>query len=926
VINQDKKQSSDNSIFQKRGGFLKSSVIIFSILVLVSSTFLNIFTPNGAGAAGEFTKASDKTGLSEENYDWQIKSYLYYKAISSCMEHSTLSGFGGFGTIDNKQVSNGNWFNDEILGEPVGVYMQDALGDSDVLKVGDDGKVYCSEALIKDAVYNIWGFSNGRVLLCNSGFYDKDMAKTQSVDECINGTGNLDRKDFLWSDTEKAFSEYIKKTIYGGKEPRSLITSEIMYKFYLHSIDQTCIPGINIDGLKDTGAKDGEGSRTYEGVTLVNGKGKMETGYYLSNSKDYTITSMVNIGPLALDGAVTGLPKNLGKMSCKTAVGQLGIYAASFATVLGIAVANGSLSQEEADAMAVGAVDSEITTAEPSCTIGGVGWIVCPISNFLAGIADGAFHFISGTFLEIKPEAFNTSNSTYDAWSAMRNIANVLFVIVFLVIVFSQMSGFGITNYGVKKMLPRLIVAAILVNVSYFICQLAIDVSNIVGYSLDGFLKGLVTNTNNMGSSSPAETGTYFTSLVAKILGATGGLALAALSLTIPMIIGAVVALVLIVFLLVARQAIVILLVVVAPIAFVAYLLPNTNSLFKQWKKIFTSMLLLFPIVALVFGGSSMAASILGDAFTDSESEWIGPVVVAAINVLPLFAVPIILKKSLNSVGNIGATLNGLGDKLNGFSQKQYEKSNLGQYSKYRASKKELDRISAQSGNYKGKNPYRRAVSGINKGVGSVLKTGVGGKLLKNYAQSAESRGALIIDNEFEDEVKQATASQKQQGFDLIQKIASGEQQATEAERTAAIRTVLSKGNYSERKEVYKSAGAPGTSARQKKAMEEGFFAKGDNQFFGAKFASEFAKEEALIEDATLQGAILQNAKNITQKTLVDNADATTDIFNAIAGQPKDVNIQAIIEHANNLKKTDSLLHGEVTGDKVTPIDNISKL
>ena len=536
------------------------------------------------------------------------------------------------------------------------------------------------------------------------------------------------------------------------------------------------------------------------------------------------------------------------------------------------------------------------TDTKTSCAIGGVGWIVCPVSNFLANIADGAFHYLSGSFLEVKSQAFDTSNTTYDAWSAMRNIANVLFVIVFLAIIFSQMSGFGITNYGVKKMLPRLIVAAILVNTSYFICQIAIDISNIIGYSLDNMLKNFATSA--IGSSGAVEDGSYFSSKVATVLGFTGTLALAALSITIPMIIAAVAALIMIVFLLVSRQAVVILLVVVAPIAFVAYLLPNTNSLFKQWKKIFLAMLMLFPIIALVFGASSMAATILNEAFNDSNNTTIGPVIVAAINVLPLFAVPIILKKSLNSVGNIGATINGLGAKLSGAATQQYQKSNAGQFMKYRQSQIEQNRTNAQAGIYKGRNPYRSAVSAINRGANTALKTGFGGKLLKNFAMSAESRGKSILDKEFEEQVSIAAASQKNMSYDSIKAIATGANAATEAERTAAIRVGLQKGAYSERKEIYKSIKTNDTD-RIKTSATDGFFAQKDQQFFGAGMAGDIATGG--IDEAKLIQNMAKSASKFSAETLVEDANASADIYKAL--QLNSGDIQEIFK-SDNAEKT----------------------
>ena len=64
------------------------------------------------------------------------------------------------------------------------------------------------------------------------------------------------------------------------------------------------------------------------------------------------------------------------------------------------------------------------------------------------------------------------------------NAANIIFAIALAVVILSQITGFGVSNYGIKKMLPTLIMVAVLVNLSFFLCQLAVDVSNITGYGI----------------------------------------------------------------------------------------------------------------------------------------------------------------------------------------------------------------------------------------------------------------------------------------------------------------------------------------------------------------------------------------------------------------------------------------------------------
>jgi hypothetical protein len=306
-----------------------------------------------------------------------------------------------------------------------------------------------------------------------------------------------------------------------------------------------------------------------------------------------------------------------------------------------------------------------------SCAIDGIGWIVCPVVNFLASIADASFDFLADSFLKTDPKVFNTSEPVYEAWSGIRNVANIVFVIIFIIIIFSQLTGLGVSNYGVKKMLPRLIIAAILMNISFFITQLMIDISNILGYSLKDFFNGLSVTDESNGATNAFATGEGFAGLAGSILAwSAGGVAIyALLSTFIPVLLAAVIALVIILFILVARQALIILLVVLAPLAFVAFLLPNTEKFFKQWRQMLTALLLVFPLIAIVYGASNLASRILSYSFTSSDdsvdTNWFGQIISAALLVLPLLAVPILLKKSLDGIPMLGQMANRWSGKAN---------------------------------------------------------------------------------------------------------------------------------------------------------------------------------------------------------------------------------------------------------------------
>ena len=232
--------------------------------------------------------------------------------------------------------------------------------------------------------------------------------------------------------------------------------------------------------------------------------------------------------------------------------------------------------------------DGNDNTTGNTCGIDGLGWIICPAMSFMGDVFDDIFKGLADNFLNTDIELFNTGSGTFVGWGVFRSIANIAFVIAFLVIIFSQLTGVGVSNYGVKKMLPRLVIAAILVNISFFVCQLAVDVSNVLGYSLKSAFEAISATISSGGTASDATAnGLGISALTLSIIGASV-VSYFALGLLIPVLLSGLVAVIMVILLLILRKALIVLLIVISPLAFVAYLLPNTENLFTKWRKLFT--------------------------------------------------------------------------------------------------------------------------------------------------------------------------------------------------------------------------------------------------------------------------------------------------------------------------------------------------
>lgn len=295
-----------------------------------------------------------------------------------------------------------------------------------------------------------------------------------------------------------------------------------------------------------------------------------------------------------------------------------------------------------------------------SCDVQGIGWFICPVSNWLA---DGIDYMYSALqeFLKTKPlETTNQNSGIYLAWVIMRNISNVAFIVAFLVIIYSQLTSIGISNYGVKKMIPRLVIAAVLVNLSFTICAILLDLSNIAGYAFQDAFMGIKNTISTVGEN----TSTWTWSEVISTALSNGALAIGAITFTtelLPMLVPAAtlagLTLLLILLIMAARQALIIILIIISPLAFVCYLLPGTEKWFKKWRDSFLTMLVFFPAFSVVFGGAQLAGIIIIQNASGPNGA-IMHVLGMLVQIIPLAITPLIMKFSGGVLGKFAGFVN----------------------------------------------------------------------------------------------------------------------------------------------------------------------------------------------------------------------------------------------------------------------------
>lgn len=293
---------------------------------------------------------------------------------------------------------------------------------------------------------------------------------------------------------------------------------------------------------------------------------------------------------------------------------------------------------------------------------GALGWIICPLIYTLRDAAQGIFSGFIEPLLRVHNSIIgelskNDNTSTmYQAWSTFRNIGNILFVIALLFVIFSQVTGIGIDNYGIKRILPKLIVTAIIVNFSYIICGLLVDLSNIVGDSIKNIFESVEFTAGDKPSDGLGPVGiiTFLVTAISAGAAAAAGVTVAGsviaggglLTILVPILTflaSAVIAGFFAMLMLGVRQALVIIMIVISPIAFVLYAIPNTNPLFKKWFALFRGLLMLYPVYCFMVGAGYMASKLI----IKGSNEFYLQLVAGLISIAPYFAVPTMTKNAL---------------------------------------------------------------------------------------------------------------------------------------------------------------------------------------------------------------------------------------------------------------------------------------
>lgn len=889
--------------FGRRNVF-KSIVLYLCVSALFILPISTLLTALPAFAAGYFD------GLSTQE---KYKFYVYARALDTCFVRA-----GSKAPNSNvEELKKGKIFNNVGDGAYVGAFP----GFTGYNNSG--GYFDCNSAeLMSTAVSQFNIQPQGRssaveVLLCKIG-YRRGINYTLSEDECINGSGAFGKKKKSTGGKDDRQDDV---NIYSKGKIFEVLTNLSGYKNGIENSDPSIKYLVSRSMIRGCIKDDNPQPRRHNSkdweIQDVDSNGNLTNSYYLpgdgqgynvggSNNREWPqnhydanisewqcmniYRRLVESAPKyqealrqsATDTACVGLADENLKAICEDGVNHKGnsAYCDKYTNPDEInACKQGQSAKIETPSEGDGGGEEE----KNSCGVDGIGWLVCPLMSFAGSLGDASYSAIS-YFLSIDKEIFKeqSNGGLGQAWSFFRDIANAVFAVIFLWVIFSQISNVGVSNYGIKKILPRLIIGALLVNLSFYICQLAVDLSNILGFSLKGVLEGAASG---VGTQS-AEVGTFNTLII-------GGLALAGvglfifLAVSIPTIMALLLALLVVLVILIVRQAAVILLIAISPLAFAAWLLPNTENLFKKWVSMFRGLLIVFPVISLLYGAGKLAGAVLAAVGTDDPNNPKETMQVAALaaSILPLGATPFVLQSSLNSLGNIGAKIGRMGANAHsrfagnakGAAKRRIDNSAVGDTKRKYSDFMDRKRASMRASD-------RRAKIDNSK-FGRFMGWDKGG-----------ARARATVNKAFESDVDNASTMLQGMTSDKIADIANGTTVASRAMRAAAIDHTMANGSFKERMDVLSSL--KGTDNSIKQRAIKAAYAKKDNNIIGNGFGDAILNDEVgSMQDLSNMAVNNAASGNLQAEHLVQNGAATKWLSDAITNsgsqQAKDAFIKA---------------------------------
>ena len=246
-------------------------------------------------------------------------------------------------------------------------------------------------------------------------------------------------------------------------------------------------------------------------------------------------------------------------------------------------------------------------------------FVISPILDLLMAFVGGMVSLVLSVLISIAQfNEFTTATAVTTGWKLVRDICNMFFIVILLII--SVGTVLGIQSYSYKNFLKKVILMAILINFSKTIAGFLIDVSQIIMLTfvaafkdsiIVGFAEAFGINKLKSMSTTMDASGATTKAPFATLLGMILGLVFSVIFLLV---------LISVVVMLVYRIVILWILVVLSPFAYLASAMPGSlGGQAKQWWSQFTEQLIVGPAIAFFLWLALSVVSATGGKFTNEN-------------------------------------------------------------------------------------------------------------------------------------------------------------------------------------------------------------------------------------------------------------------------------------------------------------------
>lgn len=293
-----------------------------------------------------------------------------------------------------------------------------------------------------------------------------------------------------------------------------------------------------------------------------------------------------------------------------------------------------------------------IYTPKSACAATGTGALLCMAERAGADSVVGSFKTL-WNFMEISPAKVAQHQI---AWERFRDLANYLTLIIILILIFLQVFKFNQNRNNIIKLIPRLIVVIILANISFYLVQILVDLSNIIGYGIAQFFSSITEPFDLLsGKFLYFVSGTLAGVALAGVIGYYGGLILAG-----TIIITGLFSLIGLLLALSFREIAISILIITSPLAFISLALSTNNKLFAYWWKTLSAMLMLRPLSILVLNASLFSYNLIVSTSSNPLLNFMSFLLIF----LPVFFIPSLIITAVKKLPAIASSITGLTQNL----------------------------------------------------------------------------------------------------------------------------------------------------------------------------------------------------------------------------------------------------------------------